>query len=112
MKKSYQSIENSCPVALTLKVIGGKYKVLILWKLLEGTQRYSELSRFVPCATPKMLTQQLREMENDGLINRKVYPVVPPKVEYSLTALGKTLEPVLQAMKNWGEPLLKDQKER
>ncbi len=112
MKKNYQSIENSCPVALTLKVIGGKYKVLILWKLLEGTQRYSELSRFVPCATPKMLTQQLREMENDGLINRKVYPVVPPKVEYSLTALGKTLEPVLQAMKNWGEPLLKDQKER
>lgn len=107
MKKELVPIENHCSVAATLKKIEGKYKILILWKLLDGTQRYSELQRFVPCATAKMLTQQLRELEKDGLISRKVYPVVPPKVEYSLTSFGKTLQPVLQAMHEWGNNFIK-----
>lgn len=107
MKKQLKPIENYCPVAATLKKIEGKYKILILWKLLDGAQRYSELQRFVPCATAKMLTQQLRELEKDGLINRKVYPVVPPKVEYSLTSFGATLQPVLQTMHEWGNNLIK-----
>lgn len=108
MKKQLTPIENHCPVAATLKKIEGKYKILILWKLLDGTQRYSELQRFVPCATAKMLTQQLRELEKDGLIHREVYPVVPPKVEYSLTAFGQTLQPVLQAMHEWGHDLIEE----
>jgi DNA-binding HxlR family transcriptional regulator len=107
MRKELVPIENYCAVAATLKKIEGKYKILILWKLLDGTQRYSELQRFVPCATAKMLTQQLRELEKDGLISRKVYPVVPPKVEYSLTSFGATLQPVLQAMHEWGNNLIK-----
>ncbi|QQP87184.1 winged helix-turn-helix transcriptional regulator [Entomomonas asaccharolytica] len=94
------------PLAATINLIGGKYKSLILWKLTNGLLRFSELRREIPCATPKMLTQQLRELETDGLINRKVYPVVPPKVEYSLTTLGKSLKPVLDTMYIWGTDYL------
>ena len=79
---------NSCPVSATLELIGGKYKALILWHLAGETMRFSQLSKKISGATPKMLTQQLREMETQDLITRRVYPVVPPKVEYSLTALG------------------------
>lgn len=106
MKKRLEPIEDYCPVAATLKTIGGKYKVLILWELQEKTLRFSELNRLIPCATPKMLTQQLRELEKDGLINRKIYPIVPPKVEYSLTDYGKTIKPVLNAMNSWGANLI------
>lgn len=95
-----------CPVAATLKLIGGKYKALLLWHLAGKVLRFNELRRLVPEATPKMLTQQLRELEQDGLIERKVYPVVPPKVEYSLTALGESLLPILQAMYDWGSKAL------
>jgi len=91
------------PVQTTLDVIGGKWKPLILWHLGEKTLRFSELNRSITGITQKMLTQQLRELENDGLITRKIYPQIPPKVEYSMTAYGKTLEPVLQSMCNWGE---------
>lgn len=87
-------------------MIGGKYKALLLWHITDRTLRFSELRRFVPEATPKMLTQQLRELEDDGLIDRTVYPVVPPKVEYSLTARGKSLFPILNAMYNWGAELM------
>lgn len=100
------ALETHCPVAATLQLIGGKYKGLILWSLLDGTLRFSGLRRAVPCATPKMLTQQLRELEADGLISRTVYPVVPPKVEYALTDLGKSLHPVLEAMQSWGAAYL------
>ena len=86
------TINVNCPVAATLQLIGGKYKALLLWHL--------------PEATPKMLTQQLRELEGDGLIARKVYAVVPPKVEYSLTPRGESLFPILQAMYAWGSKLL------
>ena len=98
---------NECPVAATLEMIGGKYKSLILWHLSEGTLRYSDLRKRISGATAKMLTQQLRELESDQLIHREVYPVIPPKVEYSLTNLGRSLMPVLVTMRDWGAAYLK-----
>jgi DNA-binding HxlR family transcriptional regulator len=93
-----------CPIEATLRVIGGKWKPVILWFLgNEGTMRFSELRRAVPLATQKMLTQHLRELEADGLVHREVYPQVPPKVEYSLTELGRSLAPALSAMSEWGQ---------
>lgn len=84
-------------------VWGGKYKAIILYHLIkDGVIRYNELQKVIPRATPKMLSQQLRELEADGLINRKVYPVVPPKTEYSLTGRGQTLAPLINAMYDWG----------
>lgn len=96
-----------CPVEATLELIGGKYKALILWHLSENTMRFSELQKEIPGATPKMLTQQLRELEAHNLIHREVYPVVPPKVEYSLTTLGHSLMPVLISMRDWGAKYLR-----
>ena len=84
-----KNINVNCPVAATLHLIGGKYKALLLWHLSGRVLRFNQLRQIVPEATPKMLTQQLRELEQDGLINRKVYPVVPPKVEYSLQSWAK-----------------------
>jgi len=100
---------NYCPVSATLDLIGGKYKALILWHLAEKTLRFSQLNKLLPSATAKMLTQQLREMESQELIHREVYPVVPPKVEYSLTDLGRSLLPVLIAMRDWGADYLHSQ---
>jgi DNA-binding HxlR family transcriptional regulator len=94
--------EYNCPVDATLDLIGGKYKSLILWHLINTTLRFGELSKLIPQATPKMLTQQLRELEADNLVIRTVYPVVPPKVEYSLSDLGYSIRPILEAMYNWG----------
>lgn len=91
-----------CPVETTLKIIGDKWKALILRDLFTGTKRFSELKKSLGTVTQKRLTQQLREREKDGIISRKVYPVVPPKVEYSLTDLGKTLKPVIQSLSDWG----------
>lgn len=96
----------NCPIEATISLVGGKYKVLILWHLIDNVLRFSELQKRVPNATPKMLTQQLRELERDGLITRTVYPVVPPKTEYSLSQLGVSFIPVLRAMGNWGMSLL------
>jgi len=98
-----------CPVGETIRLIGGKYKALILWFLMDTPMRYGELQKQIPQATPKMLTQQLRELEGDALITRTVYPVVPPKVEYALTDLGKSMIPILQSMYQWGEEYLKIQ---
>lgn len=98
---------DNCPVEATLELIGGKYKALILWHLSENTLRFSELKKLLPSATPKMLTQQLRELESNNLVHREVYPVIPPKVEYSLTTLGSSLMPVLVAMRNWGADYLR-----
>lgn len=95
----------ACPVETTLKIIGDKWKVLILRDLFTGTKRFNELKRSLTDVTQKMLTQQLRELENDGIIHREVYPVVPPKVEYSLTELGNTLKPVIDSMYDWGNYL-------
>lgn len=96
-----------CPVATTLEMIGGKYKALILWHLSDGKLRFSELKKLISNATPKMLTQQLRELEENQLIHREVYPVIPPKVEYSLTETGKSLIPVLLSMRDWGANYLR-----
>ena len=98
-----------CPVEATLELIGGKYKALILWHLSEQTLRFSELKKLLPNATAKMLTQQLRELEAHNLLHREVLPVIPPKVEYSLTELGRSLMPVLVAMRNWGAGYLRTQ---
>lgn len=100
---------NRCPVAATLEMIGGKYKALILWHLSEGTLRFSELKKQISGATAKMLTQQLRELEMHNLVHREVFPVIPPKVEYSLTERGKSLMPVLAAMRDWGVNYLRSQ---
>lgn len=93
--------KKNCPVEATLELIGGKYKALILWHLSEGKLRFSDLRRVIT-ATPKMLTQQLRELEAQNLIHREVYPEIPPKVEYSLTDTGRSLMPILVAMREWG----------
>lgn len=93
----------ACPVETTLTLIGDKWKVLILRDLLSGTKRFGELKRSVGSVSQKVLTAQLRDMEESGLINRKVYAEVPPKVEYSLTPLGQGLKPILDSMQNWGE---------
>ena len=94
--------KENCPVAATLELIGGKYKALILWNLAEKKLRFSELKKVIQGATPKMLTQQLRELEADGLVHREIFPVVPPRVEYSLTPFGQTIRPVLESMYAWG----------
>ena len=97
----------TCPVSATLELIGGKYKALILWHLSEKKLRFSELKKAVQNATPKMLTQQLRELEMHHLIHREVFPVIPPKVEYSLTETGRSLLPILVAMRDWGADYLR-----
>lgn len=92
----------SCPVERTLEVIGGRWKVLILRELFQGVKRFGQLHRALHGITQKMLTQQLREMEQDGIIHREVYLQVPPKVEYSLTPLGESLKPIIDVMHEWG----------
>jgi DNA-binding HxlR family transcriptional regulator len=96
-----------CPVEVTLEVIDGKWKSLILWHLKTQTRRFAELRRLMPSITQRMLTQQLRELEADGVVARKVYAVIPPKVEYSLTDLGNSLRPILDQMCEWGQKRLK-----
>jgi len=92
-----------CSMELTLQIIGGKWKPIILYKLgQEGVLRFSEIKRVIPNITQKMLTQQLRELEADGLVHREVYPQVPPKVEYSLTDLGKSVMPIMGSLCEWG----------
>lgn len=97
----------SCTVKATLRILTGKWKILILYGLWEGTKRFNELRRLIPEITQRMLTNQLRELEEDKIILRKVYAEVPPKVEYSLTEIGKTLTPVLLELKKWGACYIK-----
>ncbi|MWV46230.1 ArsR family transcriptional regulator [Paenibacillus sp. HJL G12] len=92
-----------CPVETTLEVIGGKWKGLLLFQMIDGPKRFSEFRRLYPGITQFMLTLQLRELERDGIIHREVYKQVPPKVEYSLTEFGRTLESIILSMRNWGD---------
>jgi len=100
-----------CPVVTALSVIGGKWKPVILWVIRHDKKRFSEMKRQIPPITQKMLTQNLRELEADGIVERTVYPVVPPKVEYQLTPYGQSLRPVLDAIAGWGENHQVHQKE-
>ena len=102
----------ACPVETTLTLISSKWKVLILRDLLAGTKRFGELRRSVGNVSQKVLTAQLREMEDSGLVTRTVYPEVPPRVEYALTELGQSLRPILDAMWNWGEAYQADVRAR
>lgn len=101
-----ESSHYRCTVAVTLEIIGGKWKSLILWHLSFKTLRFSQLQRRLSTVTQKMLTQQLRELEADGLVHREVFAEVPPRVEYSLTELGKSVVPILEMMCQWGKDYL------
>ncbi|MEN2768296.1 winged helix-turn-helix transcriptional regulator [Ornithinibacillus xuwenensis] len=102
-RKSGYGCPEGCPVESTLDVIGGKWKGVILYYLLDETKRFNELRRLMPGITQRILSLQLRELENDGIVHREVYPEVPPRVEYSMTEFGRTLEPIIIQMKEWGE---------
>lgn len=95
-----------CPVEACLEIIGGKWKAVILFHLLGGTKRFNELRRLLPKVTQRMLTRQLRELEEDKLVERVVYPEVPPKVEYSLSEFGTSVEPILRMLQKWGSEYL------
>lgn len=102
MRHARYDCDFGCPVEACVEVIGGKWKGVILFHLLSGTKRFNELARLMPAVTQRMLTRQLRELESDRVVERKVYPEVPPKVEYSLTEFGWTLEPILKTLQAWG----------
>lgn len=107
------AVDYHCPVEATLDVIGGKWKVVILFHLThDGTHRFAELRRKIPGISERMLTQQLRELEGDGIVHREVYAEVPPKVEYSPTEYGKTLRPITEVMCEWGKRHVKRTKSR
>lgn len=105
MNDTYQ-----CPIEATVDVIAGKWKIVILRYLLDGTMRFNELHRRLPGVTQQMLTKQLRELEADGIITRTIYPVVPPRVEYAMTDLGRSLRPILMQMLDWGQMYIEHKK--
>ncbi|MDD9271324.1 winged helix-turn-helix transcriptional regulator [Paenibacillus sp. GCM10023248] len=109
-KSGYGSEGNmeGCPVEFTLDIIGGKWKGVLLYHLIDGTKRFNEFKRICPSISQRMLTLQLRELEEDGIVHREVYHQVPPKVEYSLTEFGRTLTPILLLMKEWGSQYKKN----
>jgi DNA-binding HxlR family transcriptional regulator len=106
MKHRHYDCSPGCPVEATLELIGGKWKGLVLYHLLNGTLRFSELRRKLPSVTQRMLTRQLRELETAGLLIRTVHAEVPPRVEYTLSAQGETLRPVILALREWGQAYL------
>lgn len=110
LKRAYDC-HYGCPVEATLDVIGGKWKGVILFHLLDGPRRFNALRRLLPDVTQRMLTLQLRELEQDGIIARKVYAEVPPRVEYSLTPFGESLKPILMLMRDWGAEYIETVKE-
>lgn len=97
-----------CLVEVALNTLGGKYKAIILYHLIDQTLRFNEIQKAVAQATPKMLSQQLKELEADGIVLRKLYPVVPPKTEYKLSEYGKTIIPVVMALHDWGQQYVAD----
>lgn len=102
MQKSYKTEEKACPIAGSIGVFGGKWKPDILYHLSKAPRRFNELRRSIPRVTQRMLTQQLRELERDGLVNRKQFMEIPPRVVYSLSELGLSLAPVFDMLEKWG----------
>ena len=100
------SYSGGCPVEATLDLIGGKWKGMLLYHLMSGTQRFNALKRNLPAITQRMLTKQLRELESAGVVNRVVYAEVPPRVEYSLSEMGRSLKPIISSLRKWGEDYL------
>ena len=98
-----EALEIDCPFIFALSLMGKRWKPAILWKMTEGIYRFGEMKRAIPLISEKMLTQHLRELEADGLITRTIYPEMPPRVEYALTDLGLSLQPILEQLNNWGE---------
>lgn len=107
-----QALETDCPFIFALSLMGKRWKPAILWKMTEGCYRFGEFKREIPQISEKMLTQHLRELETDGLITRTIYPEMPPRVEYALTTLGSSLQPILEQLNNWGEKAKKIKKEK
>ncbi len=103
MRERLERTSIDCPTELAMEIVGGKWKLVILEHLRDGVRRFGELQRLLPAVTPRMLTRQLRELETDGLVHREVYAEVPPKVEYSLTDVGRSLDPLLSELRGWGE---------
>jgi DNA-binding HxlR family transcriptional regulator len=103
MARRKQDPDYGCPIEVTLDVIGGKWKGMVLHRLLQGPARFNELRRVIPKTTQRVLTMQLRELEHDRVVRRTVYPEVPPRVEYMLTEFGRSLAPLLEMMEKWGE---------
>ena len=101
--------EDICPTETALEVIGGKWKGMVLFYLIDSTRRFNELRRLIPNVTQRMLTKQLRDLEAHGIVHRKVYPEVPPRVEYTLTDIGKKLVPTIKSLEKWGQYYLKQQ---
>lgn len=101
-RRTYSHSPAGCPVEVTLDTIGGKYKGMILYHLLDGTRRYGELRKLMPAVTQRMMTLQLRELERVGVVHRAVFASVPPRVDYALTPMGRSLEPILRLMQAWG----------
>ena len=108
MRKQRHKRYTNCPVEAALDIIGGKWKSIILFRVMEETRRFTDIRKLLPNITQRTLTNQLRELESDGLVKRKIYPEIPPKVEYSITNFGRTLEPVLLALKTWAEIQMPD----
>ena len=111
MRKQRHTAYTNCPVEAALDIIGGKWKSIILFRLHEETRRFNELRRLLPRVTQRTLTNQLRELERDGLVHRTVFAEVPPRVEYRLTPLGESLEPVLNALRSWAQQNVKQEKD-
>lgn len=112
MSEDQSELNVRCPVEACLDLIGGKWKSVILFHLLGGTRRFNELRRLLPKVTQRMLTRQLRELEADHVIVRTVYPEVPPKVEYSLSELGRSMEPIIRMLQKWGMEYMSRKKQQ
>ena len=112
MRKPTYTCQYGCPVEATADIIGGKWKAVILYYLFQGAKRFNELRRLLPEVTQRMLTLQLRELEQDGIVHREIYKEVPPKVEYSLTEFGTSLGPIIVQMLDWGEKYMEQIQEQ
>lgn len=112
MRKPTYTCQYNCPVEATADILGGKWKTVILYYLLQGSKRFNELRRLLPEVTQRMLTLQLRELEQDGIVHREIYKEIPPKVEYSLTEFGTSLGPIVAQMLDWGERYLEQVQEQ